>query len=76
VRPGQLLDLRNWYLTLPTGSAGRPDTVEQPDLDRYSSPFFQVDPQRDGVVFTATAGGVTTKNSTYPRSELREMNGN
>jgi hypothetical protein len=27
------------------------------------------------VVFTADAGGVTTKNSTYPRSELREMNG-
>jgi Alginate lyase len=75
VRPSQLLDLRNWYLTLPTGSSGRPDTVEQPDLDGYSSAFFQVDPQRDGVVFTANAGGVTTKNSTYPRSELREMNG-
>jgi hypothetical protein len=26
-------------------------------------------------VCTANAGGVTTKNSTYPRSELREMNG-
>lgn len=76
VRPSQLLDLRNWYLTLPTGSAGRPDTVEQPALDRYSSAFFQVDAQRDGVVFTANAGGVTTKNSSYPRSELREMNGN
>jgi hypothetical protein len=75
VRPSQLLDLRNWYLTLPTGSSGAPDTVEQPGLDGYSSPFFQVDPQRDGVVFTANAGGVTTKNSTYPRSELREMNG-
>jgi Alginate lyase len=74
-RPGQLLDLRNWYLTLPTGSAGDPDTVHQPDLAGYSSPFFQVDEQRDGVVFTANAGGVTTKNSSYPRSELREMSG-
>jgi len=74
-RPSQLLDLRNWYLTLPTGSAGHPDTVRQPDLDGYSSRFFQVDPRGDGVVFTANAGGVTTKNSTYPRSELREMNG-
>jgi hypothetical protein len=74
-RPSQLLDLRNWYLTLPTGSAGHPDTVRQPDLDGYSSRFFQVDPQGDGVVLTANAGGVTTKNSTYPRSELREMNG-
>ena len=74
-RPSQLLDLRNWYLTLPTGSSGKPDTVRQPDLDGYSSRFFQVDPRGDGVVFTANAGGVTTKNSTYPRSELREMNG-
>ena len=74
-RPSQVLDLRNWYLTLPTGSAGHPDTVRQPDLDGYSSRFFQVDPRGDGVVFTANAGGVTTKNSTYPRSELREMNG-
>ena len=74
-RPSQLLDLRNWYLTLPTGSAGDPDTVHQPDLERYSSPFFQVDEQRDGVVCTANAGGVTTKNSSYPRSELREMSG-
>ena len=74
-RPSQLLDLRNWYLTLPTGSSGKPDTVRQPDLDGYSSRFFQVDRRGDGVVFTANAGGVTTKNSTYPRSELREMNG-
>jgi hypothetical protein len=74
-RPSQLLDLRNWYLTLPTGSAGDPDTVRQPELDGYSSRFFQVDPRGDGVVCTANAGGVTTKNSTYPRSELREMNG-
>ena len=74
-RPSQLLDLRNWYLTLPTGSAGDPDTVRQPGLASYSSPFFQVDEQRDGVVFTANAGGVTTKHSSYPRSELREMTG-
>ena len=67
--------LRSGYLTLPTGSPGKPDTVRQPDLDGYSSRFFEVDPRGDGVVFTANAGGVTTKNSTYPRSELREMNG-
>jgi hypothetical protein len=71
--PGQVLDLANWNLTLPTGSPGRPDTVEQPALATYSSPFFQVD--AGGVVFTSDAGGVTTKGSTYPRSELREKNG-
>ena len=73
--PGQVLDLSNWYLTLPTGTPGKPDTVLQPALATYSSPFFQVDPGRGGVVFTSDAGGVTTENSGYPRSELREMNG-
>ena len=74
-RPSQVLDLHNWYLTLPTGSSGEPDTVRQPALTSYSSPFFQLDPTRDGVVLTSNAGGVTTANSTYPRSELREMDG-
>ena len=74
-RPSQLLDLQNWYLTLPTGSSGSPDTVRQPQLAGFTSPFFQIDPEHDGVIFTSNAGGVTTKNSTYPRSELREMNG-
>jgi alginate lyase len=73
--PGQVLDLRNWNLTLPTGTPGKPDTVQQPELATFSSPFFRVDPGRGGVVFTADAGGVTTKNSTYPRSELRETIG-
>jgi len=73
--PGDLIDLTNWYLTLPTGAAGDPDTVEQPKLTSYQSNFFQLNQARDGVVFTATAGGTTTKNSHYPRSELREMSG-
>ncbi len=73
--PGEVLDLRNWYLTLPTGETGHPDTVTQPRLAQYSGPFFRVDEARDGVVFTSQAGGVTTENSGYPRSELREMNG-
>lgn len=73
--PGEVLDLRNWYLTLPTGQVGQPDTVRQPQLATYSSPFFQLDTAHDGVVFTSDAGGVTTKNSGYPRSELREMDG-
>jgi Alginate lyase len=73
--PGDVIDLKNWYLTLPTGSPGDPDTVKQPNLASYKSSFFQLNDTRDGVVFTARAGGTTTKNSKYPRSELREMNG-
>ena len=50
----------------PPAARASPTPCDQPDLDGYSSPFFQVDPRRDGVVFTANAGGVTTKNSTLP----------
>jgi hypothetical protein len=74
-QPGDVIDLKNWYLTLPSGAAGDPDTVEQPRLAAYTSNFFRLNDTRDGVVFTTTAGGTTTKNSHYPRSELREMNG-
>jgi Alginate lyase/Pentapeptide repeats (8 copies) len=51
------------------------DTVEGDDLRTFSNEFFKLTPARDGIVFAANAGGVTTKNSDYPRSELREMNG-
>jgi hypothetical protein len=73
--PGDVLDLTSWYLTLPTGSPGRPDTVENPTLATFTDEFFTLNDARDGVVFRARADGVTTKNSRYPRSELREMNG-
>jgi hypothetical protein len=71
--PAQIIDASKWYLTLPTGSEGRPDTVDTKDLSTYASKWFQLNDAKDGVVFTANAGGATTKNSTYPRSELREM---
>ncbi len=73
--PGDLLDLNDWYLTLPTGAPGEPDTITEPALATYTSTWFTLDKARNGIVFTANAGGVTTVGSTYPRSELREMNG-
>lgn len=73
--PGDVVDLRDWYLTLPTGTPEDPDTVHQPALATYSGPYFRLDDARTGVVFTANAGGATTKGSGYPRSELREMAG-
>jgi hypothetical protein len=74
-KPGDLLDLGNWFLTLPVGPAGDPDSIDQPELLDYRSEWFDLTPDGTGVVFRAPAGGVTTKNSKYPRSELREMNG-
>jgi poly(beta-D-mannuronate) lyase len=74
--PSDVLDLSHWKLTLPvdTGHAGSPD--------EYTSlrgvvipPYFTLTPARDAVVFRANAGGATTGGSSYPRSELREMDG-
>ncbi len=73
--PGDVLDLANWSLTLPTGTEGDPDEVRQPDLATYTDGWFRIDPAGTGVAFTANAGGVTTENSGYPRSELRERVG-
>lgn len=75
--PSQLLDLTNWKLTLPQGSAkkpSRPEEIKQPELATYKiDPWFVVASQGDGVRFRAPVNGVTTSGSGYPRSELREM---
>lgn len=76
--PGTVIDLTNWKLTLPTAdSNGKPKEILQPQLDTYRlKPFFNLNETDDGVIFRANAGGATTKNSNYPRSELREMTNN
>ena len=73
--PADLLDLSNWKLTLPTGQQGKPEEVLAPRLPSFANEFFRVNDSRDAVVFTAKVGGITTQNSRYPRSELREMRG-
>jgi hypothetical protein len=73
--PADLIDTNEWYLTLPTGKKGTPDTIDGSKLADYHSKFFDLNGQRNGIVFNADATGVTTKNSHYPRSELREMDG-
>lgn len=73
--PAELIDTDEWNLTLPSGKEGSPDTVEGSNLATFHNKFFDLTKARDGIVFTANAGGVTTSGSSYPRSELREMNG-
>lgn len=73
--PGELLDLADWKLTLPIGTEGDPLDITMPGLATYTSDHFRLTADGDGVVFRANAGGVTTENSNYPRSELREMAG-
>ncbi|QDU26792.1 Alginate lyase precursor [Anatilimnocola aggregata] len=74
--PADVLDLTAWKLTLPvdTARAGSPDEVKQPELNAFSdAKWFFVDPLAKGVAFRAACGADTTKNSKFPRSELREM---
>jgi hypothetical protein len=71
--PGDVFDLENWKLTIPTGVGGA-DEVEQPELDTYSSGHFYLDAQSRLVCY-APAVGETTSGSSGTRSELREMEG-
>lgn len=72
--PGAVLDLRPWRLELPVGNGGRPAGISQPQLNSFSNDYFFV--KDGGVAFRAPVDGVTTANSSYPRSELREMTSN
>ena len=73
-KPGELIDTNDWYLTLPTGKEGSPDTIEGSQLATYHSKFFDLTSARRHRL-QRRRRGVTTKNSHYPRSELREMDG-
>ncbi|MEU4426484.1 polysaccharide lyase family 7 protein [Actinoplanes sp. NPDC024001] len=78
--PGGNFDLSIWALQLPTGSPGKPDTIPPSRLKGASgysnSSFFWTDKNDGSMTFWAPEKGVTTPNSKYARSELREMNPN
>lgn len=75
--PSAVIDLTNWKLNIPVaGSNGFSKEIMQPDLNGYADEYFHVNTAGDAVVFRAHANGVTTKGSSYPRSELREMQNN
>ncbi|GAA0612831.1 polysaccharide lyase family 7 protein [Kribbella sandramycini] len=78
--PGDVLNLTNWTLQLPVDDPNQSGTqvrqVRQPQLDSFElSPWFNDQPNCNGVRFRNAVNGVTTPNTTYARSELREMNG-
>jgi hypothetical protein len=79
--PAQILDLANWKITLPIDDPGQsgqqPLEIKQPQLNTYAiEPWFAVTSTCNGVQFRAPVNGTTTPNSSYPRSELREMANN
>ncbi|WP_433617902.1 polysaccharide lyase family 7 protein [Dactylosporangium sp. CA-139114] len=80
VAPGGNFDLSIWQLQLPTGSPGSPTQIPPSQLkgaNGYVNPAYFFTDKTDGsMTFWAPEKGVTTPNSNYARSELREMNAN
>lgn len=80
VSPGGNFNLSVWELQLPTGSPGSPTTIPPSQLEGasgYSNPaYFWSDKVDGSMTFWDPESGVTTPNSNYARSELREMNSN
>jgi hypothetical protein len=75
--PGGNFNLSIWNLQLPTGSPGSPDTINASQLEGgYTSQYFYTDGGDGAMTFWTPENGVTTPNSNYARSELREMNAN
>lgn len=70
--PGDILDLNNWKLTLPIGLEGKVVEVFPPFLNTYiNEKFFMV--KNGGVLMKCFCDGFTTRNSSYSRTEFREM---
>jgi hypothetical protein len=77
VAPGGNFDLGVWELQEPVGSPGSPTTVSSARLQGaggYQDAYFYTDTSDGAMTFWAPEKGVTTPNSNYARSELREMN--
>jgi hypothetical protein len=76
VAPGGNFDLSLWELQEPIGSAGAPTTISPAQLQGpsgFHDTYFFTDPTDGSMSFWDPENGVTTANSSYPRSELREM---
>jgi hypothetical protein len=77
VAPGGNFNLSVWSLQLPTGSPGSPTTIAPAQLKGASgyanSTYFFTDKTDGSMTFWDPEAGVTTPNSSFARTELREM---
>ncbi|MBT8098163.1 MAG: polysaccharide lyase family 7 protein, partial [Gammaproteobacteria bacterium] len=74
--PGSNFELISWALNTPADldGNGRSDRATETDLDNgFTDEYFFTDPE-GGMVFRSTIGGAkTSANTSYTRTELREM---
>lgn len=76
VAPGGNFDLSAWELQLPVGSPGSPTTIQPAQLvgsNGFHDQYFFTNTSDGSMTFWDPENGVTTPNSKFPRSELREM---
>jgi len=77
VPPGKNFSLSLWELQEPVGSPGSPTTIGNAALESgFHDRYFYTDPADGAMTFWDPEDGVATANSSYPRSELRELNAN
>ena len=77
VAPGGNFNLSVWELQEPVGSPGSPTTISASRLkgpSGFQDSYFYTDGSDGAMTFWDPEAGVTTPNSSYARSELREMN--
>ena len=73
--PGSNFDLSLWELQEPVGSTASPTTITSAALAAgFHDSYFFTNPSDGAMTFWDPENGVTTADSSYPRSELREMN--
>jgi hypothetical protein len=74
--PGGNFNLSVWELQEPVGSPGSPTTISSSRLqgaNGYQDKYFYTNKTDGSMDFWDPENGVTTPNSNYARSELREM---
>lgn len=73
------INLSSWKLTLPVdengGFSGDAHEIQPSNLQNYSNPPYFYRTSSGLLVFSAPTDGATTSGSKYPRSELRQMEG-
>jgi hypothetical protein len=77
VAPGGNFDLSHWKLQEPVGLPGSPTAIGPAALrgpNGFQDNYFFTDKIDGAMTFWDPENGVTTPNSNYPRSELRELN--
>jgi hypothetical protein len=72
--PGCNFDLSIWSVQLPIGPSGNPTTIINPQLETYTSQYFQTDPTNGSLeMYTPETNCTTTANSSHCRTEMNEV---